>query len=75
MPDQALIDQLVQAATDMLNATSERFVDGEDVVRAIGRDPAEQAVYDSLREIDRRRLLTVEAWRGGMGLPAQISLP
>jgi hypothetical protein len=75
MPDNALANQLAVEAERMLNATSETYISGDDVARAIGRDPEEAAVHDAFREIERRGTLKLDGWRGGMGLPAFVGLP
>jgi hypothetical protein len=75
MPDIALANnQLTVEAERMLSATSETYIDGEDVARAIGRNPADAAVRDAFREVERQGRLKIEGWRGGMGLPAFVGL-
>jgi hypothetical protein len=75
MPDAALADQLTVEAERLLSATSETYIDGNDVAKAIGRDPDDADVYDAFREIERRGTLKLEAWGGGMGLPHLVGLP
>jgi hypothetical protein len=75
MPDAALANELTAEAERMLNSTSGSHVDAQDVARGIGRDPNDSDVYHAFREIERRGTLKLEAWRGGMGLPAFVGLP
>ncbi len=75
MPDAALANELAVEAERMLAATAHNYVDGRDVASAIGRDSEDVDVYHAFREIERRGTLKLEAWRGGMGLPAFVGLP
>jgi hypothetical protein len=75
MPDAALANQLTVEAERLLSATSETYIDGDDVAKTIGRDPDDADVYDAFREIERRGTLKLEAWGGGMGLPHLVGLP
>jgi hypothetical protein len=75
MPDSVLANQLTVEAERMLNATSKTYVDGDDVARAVGRDPKDADVHQAFREVERRGTLKLEGWRGGMGLPAFVGLP
>jgi hypothetical protein len=75
MPDAALANQLTVEAERLLSATSENYIDGGDVAKAIGRDPKDADVYRAFREIERRGTLKLDAWRGNMELPAFVGLP
>jgi hypothetical protein len=75
VPDDALANALATAAERMLSTISGTSVDAEDVAREIGRDPNDPDVRNAFREIERRGTLKLEAWRGGMGLPAFVSRP
>jgi hypothetical protein len=44
------------------------------VARAIGRDPADAAVRDASREVERQGRLKIEGWRGGHGPAAFVGL-
>ena len=50
-------------------------VDGEAVAAEVGRSPDDAEVYWAFQEIRRRGVLELDAWRGGMGLPAFVRLP
>jgi len=71
MPDSALADLLTETAERLLNSIDGNFVEGDNVAREAG----DAAVYHAFREIERRGMLRLEAWEGGMGLPRMISLP
>jgi hypothetical protein len=71
----ALANELAVEAERMLAAAAHNHVDGEDVARAIGRDPEDADVHHAFREVERQGRLKIEGWRGGMGLPAFVSLP
>lgn len=75
MPDDALANELAAAAERMLSAIGGTSVDAEDVAREVGRDPDDSDVRNAFKEIERRGTLKLEAWRGGMGLPAFVSRP
>lgn len=73
VPDSALADELTAVAERLLNATEDSFIDGDDVARAIDRDPEDIAVYNAFREIERRGTLTVE-FAGGQRV-SSVGLP
>jgi hypothetical protein len=75
VPDVALANQLTVEAERLLNAASESYIDGDDVARAIGRDPEDADVYHAFREVERRGTLKLDGWGGGMGLPHFVGLP
>ncbi|HEY4916778.1 MAG TPA: hypothetical protein VIH92_07695 [Solirubrobacteraceae bacterium] len=75
MPDAALANQLTVEAERLLNATSHNYIDGDDVARAVGRDPQDADVYLAFREVQRRDSLKLDAWGGGMGLPHIVGPP
>lgn len=75
MPNAALANELAVEAERMLAATAHSYVDGEDLARAIGREPEDVDVYHAFREVERQGRLKIEGWRGGMGLPAFVGLP
>jgi hypothetical protein len=75
MPDSALADQLTEVAERLLNATSETYVDGDDVAREAGYDPEDVGLYEAFREIERRGTLKVDGWRGAVNLPGFVGLP
>jgi hypothetical protein len=74
MPDIALADSLEVSAKRLLAETSESFVSSDDVARAIDVDPEDDRLYEAWRLIERRGIMRVEAWPGGMGNPQQIGL-
>ena len=75
MPDELLIDELVAGAYDLIKESNSGTVDGDDVVRATGRDPAVEGLYDAFRAIQQRGLLKLDSWRAGTGLPGGVQLP
>jgi hypothetical protein len=77
MPDDALVQELTDVALRLISASIDGIVEGEDVARAIGRDPEDPnaELHHAFREIQRQGRLSVRAWEGGMGLPADIRLP
>jgi hypothetical protein len=75
MPNELLIDELVASAYDLIQKSDSGIVDGDDVVRAIGRDPADDGFYDAFRAIQQRGLLKIDSWGDGIGLPGGVQLP
>jgi hypothetical protein len=75
VPDDQLIDQLVEAAKRLIAENDRGIVDGDDVARAIGRDPEADGLYDAFCVIEQRGVLKLDAWGGGMGLPHGVQLP
>ena len=75
MPDEVLIDELVAAAYDLIEKSDSGIVEGDEVARSIGRDPADGGLYDAFRAIEQRGLLEVGSWHDGRGLPGSVQLP
>jgi hypothetical protein len=75
MPNADLVDVLTRAAIGLINADMTGTVDGESVAAAVGRSPHDAEVYWAFQEIRRRGDLSLDAWRGGMGLPGFVRLP
>lgn len=75
MPNDDLANQITVEAERLLSATSETYIDGEDVAKAIGRDPKDAELYDAFREIERRGTLKLDSWPGNMELPACVGRP
>ena len=75
MPNADLVDELTRTAIEMINADMTGTVDGEAVAQRIGRSGRDSEVYWAFQEIRRRGDLRLDAWRGGMGLPAFVRLP
>jgi hypothetical protein len=75
VPDEILIDELVAAAYDLIQKSDSGIVNGDEVARSIGRDPAAGGLYDAFRAIEQRGLLQVGSWPDGIGLPGSVQLP
>lgn len=75
MPDEVLIDELIAAAYDMIQKSDGGIVDGDEVARSIGRDPADGGLYDAFLAIEQRGPLEIGSWRDGRGLPGSVRLP
>jgi hypothetical protein len=75
VPDELLIDELVAAAYDLIQKSDSGTVNGDEVARSIGRDPADGGLYDGFRAIEQRGLLEVGSWPDGIGLPGSVQLP
>ncbi len=75
MPDELLIDELVASAYDLIQESDSEIVSGDDVVRALGRDPSDRGFHDAFRAIRERGLLRVNSWGDGIGLPGSVQLP
>jgi hypothetical protein len=72
MPDEELIQRVVNAARRLAQGSPSGEISGEEVAQALRIDPGDSALYDALRVAERRGRLDCEAWEGGMGLPATI---
>jgi hypothetical protein len=70
-----LIDELVAAAYDLIQKSDSGIVDGDEVARASGHDPADGGLYDAFRAIEQRGPLEIGSWRDGRGLPGSVQLP
>jgi hypothetical protein len=75
VPDEMLIDELVAAAYDLIQKSDSGIVDGDEVARASGHDPADGGLYDAFRAIEQRGPLEIGSWRDGRGLPGSVQLP
>jgi hypothetical protein len=75
MSESSLAEQLTEAAHRLLGAAHGGVVDGDAVARAIGRDPADPAVYQAFQQIQARGTLTLKAWGTGHGLPHEVGGP
>jgi hypothetical protein len=77
MPDIQLVDELIAAAERLIDESVSGIVDGDDVARAIGRDPGDPRalMHHAFREIERLGVLQLDAWGGGMGLPHGVQRP
>ncbi len=76
MPDDALVQQVTETTLRLISASRSGEVDGDEVVRAIGRDDLEDIdFYYAFREAVRRGSFAARGWHGGMGLPYMLHLP
>jgi hypothetical protein len=69
-----LADQLTAAALRLIEESMTGSVDAEEVAKEVGRSP-DAEVYWAFRDVERRGDLAFDGWRGGMGVPAFVSLP
>lgn len=73
--DADLRDRLLSAARELIAASDDGSVDGEDVARSLHCDVEDPSVYSAFREIERRGDLRLEGWGGAMGLPYDVRVP
>lgn len=76
MPDEELIQQLVNAARELAADSPSGEVDGEDIARKIGGDPEDPGakMYHAFKVAERRGRLACGYWPGGMGLPKMVRI-
>jgi len=73
--DNGLVAQLEEAAKTLIERSEGDAVDGDDVARAVGREPSDPDVYTAFLEIERRGTLSLSTWGGAMNLPHAVALP
>jgi hypothetical protein len=71
MPDAQLVDELIAAAERLIDESVSGIVDGDDVARAIHRDPSDPRalMHHAFREIERLGVLRLDAWAAAWGFP------
>jgi hypothetical protein len=67
-----IADSLEVSAKRLLAETSEEWVPGDDVARAVDLNPDDPDAYHAFRLIQKRGTLRLETWQGGMGLPQHV---
>ncbi len=69
-----LVCELEEAAKGLLARSDRGAVEGDDVARAIGREPGDPDVYKAFLEIERRGTFDLASWGGAMNLPHAVRL-
>ncbi len=75
LADHNLVTELEEAAQGLIARTDRGAVEGDDLARAVGREPSDPDVYNAFLEIERRGTLRLGTWGGAMNLPHAIQLP
>ncbi len=74
MPDEELIQQLVNATRELAADSPSGEVEGVEVAKKIGIDPEDPGakLYHAFKVAERRGRLACGYWPGGMGLPVNV---
>ena len=75
MPDEELIQQLVEAVKQLAQDSASGEVDGKAVAERLGIDSESADLFHAFKVADERGRIRVEGWRGGMGGPYTIKVP
>ncbi len=75
MPDESLIEAVIDAARRMCPASLSGDVEGAEIAHEVGRDPDDVDLYYAFQTAERRGDLECLAWIGGMGLPGIVRIP
>ena len=73
--DHTLVTELEEAARSLIARSDRSAVEGDDLARAVRREPSDPDVYNAFLEIERRGTLTLGTWGGAMNLPHAVQLP
>jgi hypothetical protein len=60
------------AAYELIDESTDGFIDGENVAAKLGRDADESSFYSLFRQLDDADYVNVQVWGGGMAPPAMI---
>lgn len=75
MPNQEQVQAIIEAARRLTEESLSGSVSGEEVAKEAGVSAEGVEAYYAFREAEKRGALVIQGWRGGMGLPYEVSLP